>query len=749
MSSSRTIIVSNRLPVTLTKGGESSIEMVRSSGGLVSGLSQVHATSESLWLGYLGLTSKDDNFSQYTNELIKKRFHAVSVPEQEYDRYYNGACNSSIWPLFHYAPHFMTTREGDWEAYTKVNHLFAESILSLIKPGDYVWIHDYHLMLLPEILKTEAPDLEIGFFLHIPFPAYEVFRIHPKRQQILQGLLGADLLGMHTMDYARNFLSSITRLIESKVEKDTVFFQDRKTKVIALPLGVDPQFASSTFSDQTPDELHSKLEGKEVLLGIDRLDYTKGLPERLAAFRLLLKNHPEYLGKIVFLQVCVPSRMEVPNYADLRSEVERLVGQINGEFGYPGYVPLQYLFQPFPPDQVVKFYKYAHIAIVTPLRDGLNLVCKEFVASRQSNDGVLILSELAGAAAEMGEAILVNPYDIIGLSEAMHGALSMPLQERSHRMGRLRERVKQSTNVLWAEKFRSSLHETALSKAKERSTLLIGLTLAQLIEEMMDYRMKVLFLDYDGTLVPIKATPELARPTRETIELIRQLSNTKQFEVAIITGRSRDFCMEHFGHLPVTLAAEHSAFIRLRGDRHFVPTFNNTEIEFFKDLSRQYLEEFTSRVPGSYIEEKSTSLVVHYRLSEPSFAHGQAMDLRDNLAHILGNTPFGIYFAKKALEVKPRSVHKGLAVERCLASWLDDNEPFLTAGDDSTDEDMFRVRSHLNQSIYVGSPTTTAKYHLGSPAILSYFLEKLGRTARIEGRWLRNRGNPSRHSTSS
>lgn len=728
---SRTIIVSNRLPVTLIRTQDGKVETQRSNGGLVSGLAGLHKMKDTLWLGYAGLSPKDADYKGAKHLLHKQRYIPVDVSDADYGSFYNGACNGSIWPLFHYAPHFMTRTEGDWQAYVKVNHLFAAEILNIAKAGDYVWIHDYHLMLVPEILREEMPDLRIAYFHHIPFPAHEMFRIHPKRESILRGLLGADLIGMHTIDYALNFQSAVTRLLEARVETDSIFFRDHRAKVGAFPLGVDVQNIRRTLNAAPKCELLTQLEGKKVLLGIDRLDYTKGLPEKLTAFRLLLTNHPEYIGHIVLLQVCVPTRMEVPNYAELRAEIERLVGQINGEFGHPGYVPLQYLFQPFSPEQVYQFYEHADVALVTPLRDGLNLVSKEYVASRRDDDGVLILSELAGSAAEMGEALLVNPYDVRALAEAIHSALSMPNLERRHRMRRLRERVQRSDNLSWATTFKLAWQEASSSKTKKRSVGLTGISVPLLIETILSYRIKSLFLDYDGTLVPIVASPDLAVPSKATLHLLHMLSRIPDFEVAIITGRSQEFCLQHLGDLPITLASEHSAFVRIRGDRHFVATFNLEELEHFKEVARPYLARYLARVPGSQLEEKVTSLVVHYRQSEPSFAHGQALDLRENLSQILANSPFGVYLAKKAIEVKPRSANKGLAIERCLASWQDDDEAFLTAGDDATDEDMFRVRSAVNHSIYVGYPTTTAKYHVASPVELADFLQKLALAAQV------------------
>lgn len=723
-----TVIVSNRLPVTVSRSaGE--LKITKSPGGLVTGLADVHRSEGGLWVGHAGVFGSGADFQEVRQKLLQGRFVAVPIEEQEYNAYYGGMSNGTIWPLFHYFPGFMRTVGDHWDAYVRVNRLFADEILKLVNQGDRVWVHDYQLMLLPGMLREAMPDLHIAYFHHIPFPASEIFRILPAREAILNGLLGADLIGMHTLEYLCHFQTCATRLLGADVERDAIHYRNRHIKLGAFPLGVDGESVRACVRERDETgpmaDLARTLSDKTVFLGIDRLDYTKGIAERLKAFRLFLQENPEQVGHVAFLQVCVPSRQDVPNYSELRAEVERLVGQINGEYGRPGYTPLQYLYQPFSQEEVIQFYKFGSVALVTPLRDGLNLVCKEYVASRSDDDGVLILSEFAGAAAEMGEALLVNPFDVEAMARAMQTALHMPVEERRRRMRLLRARVAAHDNLEWARTFMTTWDDAALAASGKKSRPLIAPDIKVLADEISVAPRKLLFLDYDGTLVPIRANPDLAVPSVRVLRLLARLSGIAGTEVAIVTGRSRAFCERYFGNLPVSIAAEHSAFIRLRGSRTWQPTFPVGEFERLKPVILPHLESYVNRVPGAMLEEKETALVVHYREAETVFAHMQALDLRESLSRILVDTPFSAFQAKRAIEVKPVSSNKGAAVERFLDLWGHGDEPFLTAGDDRTDEDMFRIKESRNHSIYVGPANAVARYHVESPDGLEALLQLL------------------------
>ncbi|MDQ3772957.1 MAG: bifunctional alpha,alpha-trehalose-phosphate synthase (UDP-forming)/trehalose-phosphatase [Pseudomonadota bacterium] len=727
----RIFIVSNRLPLSIESEGET-FNFKRSSGGLVAGLNDVHngvhRHAQSIWVGHSGIFQDQPRYESVTARLLADRYLAVAIAQDEYDGYYAGMANGTLWPLFHYFPAYMRYDERDWIAYVRVNQRFTDTILSMAQPGDLVWVHDYQLMLVPGMLRHASPELRIAYFHHIPFPSSEMFRILTRRDEILQGVLGADLVGLHTLDYVRHFLTCVTRILGGDVDRDAIHYQRRIVKVGAFPLGVDVESTRDRVKNSEAvagmTELSRSVEGKLVFLGIDRLDYTKGIPERLKAFQIFLRKHPECVDHTAFVQVCVPSRQDAPNYAELRSEVERLVGQINGEFGRPGYVPLQYLYQPFSPEQVVAFYRLGDVMLVTPLRDGLNLVCKEFVASRRDDDGVLILSEFAGAAAEMGEALLVNPYNVDRLADSMYEAARMEPEERRRRMQLLRRRVTSYNNVEWAKDFMRAWDE-ASPTIDSRSGRLEGAARAELIEAVSTAVVKRLFLDYDGTLTPIRRNPTLATPTPDLLALLQDLGRRPDFDVTIITGRSREFCDQYFAGIDLNLVAEHCAFYRRKGGGGWESVVSAEEFERIKAVVRPHLDSYVRRIPGAFVEEKETALVLHYREAEPIFAHAQALDLKESLTQILANTPYSAFRAKKAIEMKPAAANKATAVEQLLQESEHGDAVFVTAGDDLVDEDMFRVRADRNLSIHIGQVGSVARYYLDAPADLHALLKEL------------------------
>lgn len=733
------IIVSNRLPVTIQKTASGEFNIQKSSGGLVAGLREIHR-QENLcsWVGHSGICCSEAEYPYLKQQLTQDRFIAVDINKEDYDNYYNGMSNRVIWPLFHYFPETIHLIPEEWQAYQRVNHQFAQAVLSIAKPGDQVWVHDYQLMLLPGLLREANYNLSIAYFHHIPFPSSELFRILAPRALILQGLLGADIIGFHTYDYMRHFLTSVTRILGCETHIGEIHYHGREVKVVVQPLGVDVEMIqnqSETAHDKKEiSHLAEEIGNRTVLLGIDRLDYTKGIPERLMAFRQFLQQYPQYIGKVTLIQISVPSRTDLQIYNDLRATVERWVGQINGEFGSPGYTPVQYLYRSFTRDEIIAFYKLATIALITPLRDGLNLVSKEYVAARDDEDGVLILSEMAGAAAEMGEALIVNPYDTSSFAQAIHTALTMPIAERRHRMQNLRQRIIRSDNIAWFHAFTQKWTD-ATQRNRIQSTPLRGDIQNQLLTSIKKSARCFIFLDYDGTLTPITGHPEWAIPNSASKELLNTLGKLNNVELVLITGRSQNFCITHFDDLPIHLVAEHGAFIRLLNKNEISNSGINKNWQIQPGLDEfltiepeilHLLEDFTEHVPSSYIERKKFSLVWHYCQAEPVFAIAQARDLSTSLAQLLENTPFTVYAGKKNLEVRHIIANKGHATEQILQNltWQS-QDALITIGDDRTDEDMYKIGGSHNMAIHVGSPNFFAKYHLNSPSEVHYLLQAI------------------------
>ncbi len=453
------LIVANRLPVSRVRGGRNDAGWKRSPGGLVSALTPIVQQAGGAWAGWTGSTGPAPDPFEYDGI-----FHLpVGISRTQQRSFYDGFCNGTVWPLYHGAVREPQYHRRWWQPYVTVNRRFAEIAAKSAADGATVWVHDYHLQLVPALLREARPDLRIGFFLHIPFPPEELFRRLPWRRQILEGMLGADVIGFQTPSGAQNFLRLARRYTDAKMEAGgQVVIHDRTVNVEAFPISTDFERYESGAADPAVVERSVELrqqvgQGRKIVLGVDRLDYTKGIDVRLRAFHELLSRRPETVRDCAFVQLAVPSRERVAEYRELRSQVEKLVGQINGEYGEVGLVPVQYLHRELPFEELIALYRAADVMLVTPLADGMNLVAKEYVATRFDDTGVLILSEFAGAAEELRTALQVNPHDLDGLAETIDIALSLPEKEVSRRMRRMREALSAHTVYDWADSFMSAL----------------------------------------------------------------------------------------------------------------------------------------------------------------------------------------------------------------------------------------------------------------------------------------------------
>ena len=407
----------------------------RSEGGLATGLDSLQTSYEKHWIGWPGICANEEKDQQEINEKLQEmNFHPVFLSEKQIENYYEGYSNSTIWPLCHYFYAYTLYKNCFWQSYQQVNRLFCEEICRLVRPGDKVWIQDYQLMLLPGMLRKIYPELCIGYFHHIPFPSYELFRILPERAEILKGLLGADFIAFHTHDYMRHFISAVERVLHLDFKLDEVQINNRVTRVEALPMGINYESyhkASENKEVHQAIERTRKLFGEhKLILSVDRLDYSKGILHRLRGFATFLEHHAEYHGKVTLAMVIVPSRDHVGSYAELKTKIDEEIGSINGRYSTMNWTPVCYFYHGFSLEELTAMYYVADIALVTPLRDGMNLVAKEYVASKCDNTGVLILSEMAGAAVEMTDAIQINPNDSGQIENAICQALEMPAEEQ-------------------------------------------------------------------------------------------------------------------------------------------------------------------------------------------------------------------------------------------------------------------------------------------------------------------------------
>jgi trehalose 6-phosphate synthase/phosphatase len=718
----RVIIVANRLPVTVIPS-ENGVEVQKSTGGLATGLLRPHEQSGGLWIGWSGTPEEDLSGEQRTaleEQLAGMRLVPVPLTREQVARYYEGYSNGVLWPLFHYLLDQIPLHVRDWDSYHEVNERFADIVARHYQPGDLIWIHDYQLLLLPELLRRRLPEARIGFFLHIPFPTEELFRTLPERDRVLRGLLGADLVGFHTPAYLRHFAASLTQILGVTVDIDRVQLSDREVQLGVFPMGIDADSFKTMAEEPGVAAEAETLRGDgevKLLVGVDRLDYTKGIPRRLLSYERMLQLHPDLRGRVRLVQVAVPSRTNVEAYQEFRALVDGLVGRINGAFGTPRWVPVHYIYRGLSEPELVALYRAANVMLVTPLRDGMNLVAKEFIASRTDDDGVLILSEFAGAAWELPEAIQVNPYDVDATAESYYRALSMSPDERRSRLAPLRSRVQAYDVHRWASSFLEQLEAVTAPPARRAPGS--GTAARQaLMARLQDAENLLALLDYDGTLVPFTATPELARPDPALLDLLSGLAARPNTEVHVVSGRARETLERWLGHLPIALHAEHGFWSRAAGETEWVPAAELGAA--WREPALAILREITARTPGSLTEEKSVALAWHYRMADQESGARRANELRLHLGHLLSNQPVEILAGHKVIEIRPYGIHKGRIVPPLSPERLA-NTAILAMGDDRTDEDLFSGVPPEAISIKVGPGATSARFRLdGVPAVRSF-----------------------------
>lgn len=473
-ASGRLLLISNRLPITIKRTEDGQYSFSMSSGGLVTGLSGLSKTTRFQWYGWPGLEVPEAEAGPM-REQLKEKYNAIPVfvDDELADRHYNGFSNSILWPLFHYHPGEITFDESAWAAYREVNRLFAREVVKDVQDGDLVWVHDYHLMLLPEMLREEIgqskKNVKIGFFLHTPFPSSEIYRILPVREQLLLGVLECDLIGFHTYDYARHFLSSCSRILSTPTTPNGVDWNGKFVTVGAFPIGIDPEkFVEGLKKPSVQNRiatLKRKFEGVKLIVGVDRLDYIKGVPQKLHALEVFLTEHPEWIGKIVLVQVAVPSRQDVEEYQNLRAVVNELVGRINGKFGTIEFMPIHFLHQSVTFEELTALYAVSDVCLVSSTRDGMNLVSYEYIATQRERHGVMILSEFTGAAQSLNGSLIVNPWNTEELANAIHDAVTMSPEQRQANFRKLERYVFKYTSAWWGQSFVAEL--TRISAGEE------------------------------------------------------------------------------------------------------------------------------------------------------------------------------------------------------------------------------------------------------------------------------------------
>ena len=706
----KTIIVSNRLPVKIVEqNGEYLLSP--SEGGLATGLGSVYKKGDNIWIGWPGIDVPEERQQEVTEKLAELNLIPVFLTPEEINLYYEGFSNEVLWPVFHYMVTYANFEQTYWDFYQTVNHKFSEVVIDHLNEGDTVWVHDYQLLLLPALIRQAQAHVIIGFFQHIPFPSYEIFRLIPWRAELVDGMFGADLLGFHTFDDVRHFLSAASRLSGAKISDNVITTKDRQIVVESFPMGIDADKFGQLLTEPEViahiSSLRETMEDRKVILTIDRLDYSKGILQRLQAYELLLKEHPEYVDRLSLYMIVVPSRDTVPQYKELRDQIDQLVGNINASYRTLNWLPVHYFYRSFPIEFLSALYATADVCLVTPMRDGMNLVSKEYVASREDNTGVLILSEMAGASKELNDALIVNPNNIGEVMRAIVQAINMSDEEQKTRMSVMKGIVKKFDIHLWVKNFMDKLEEVKQLQESLLTKYAVRVVREQIAQDYTAAVDRFIFLDYDGTLVGFNGNIDKASPDKELYDILEQLSADPSNRVVIVSGRRNQTLEEWFGHMRLDLIAEHGAW-----QKHYNESWKSLPLltDKWKQEVKTVLDTYTDRTPGSFIEDKSYSLVWHYRKVEEGLGELRANEIINHLRATVADKGLQMMPGNKVIEFKNIEVNKGKAT----LNWLYGNDPdfVIALGDDHTDEDIFKALPSSAYTIKVGSNISAARYYL-------------------------------------
>jgi len=724
----RIIIVAYRLPFKIVRKKDN-YYVTQNAGGLVSAILSLSEKMNTGNKGALKILWVGTGDSQLGKEYINPNFKLfpVEIPRKINEKYYGGFCNDTIWPLFHYFPTRTVYDDSYFDAYITANNLFFQKLQNLIQPDDFIWIHDYQLFLLPDIVRRSFQKANIGFFLHIPFPSFEIFRLFPRswREAILNGMTGADIVGFHTNDYTQHFIKSVKRTLGYKIDQHYISVENRICKADAFPLGIDfDKFHSTCSSPKTithKKKLSKQLSDKKLIFSVDRLDYSKGFLNRLKAFERFLEKYPVWHHKVVFNMIVVPSRDNIEGYREIKKEIEATVGRINGKYSNLSWRPLIYQYKSIPFNELVAIYNISDVGFITPIRDGMNLVAKEFIACQTENKGMLVLSEMAGAAVELNESIIINPTDVEETSDALDKALNMSQEEKDKRILKMQNRLKRYNVFTWTADFFSQVDDIRKELEHMQVKYLDEKSMDN-IQSKYNAAIKRLFLiDYDGTLTPIAKLPEMALLNEKMAELLRNMVADKRNIIVVISGREREFIEEQFKGLDVILIAEHGFFLKYPGSGWL----ENAETDLsWKKKILPVLDDYIDRCNGSMIEEKHASIVWHYRNADEEIASIRINELKDDLTEILKSEPkLHVLEGDKVLEIKSIVYDKGT-----IASILINRDRYdfiLALGDDNTDEDLFKAVPEYGFTVKVGCKPTNARYNLRNQSqiydILSVF----------------------------
>lgn len=716
------IVVSNREPYIHKKTGLS-IKVEKPAGGLTSAMNDVLKVTGRTWVAW-GSGSGDRDVVDSKNLVLvppenpSYMLKRVWLTLSEAENYYHGYSNQVLWPLCHITLDRVYFMKKFWEDYKKANRAFSDAVLEEAGNDSIIWIHDYHLCLVPGMLRNERPELTIAHFWHIPWPDWSVFRVCPQAKEILEGLLGNDLIGFQTPLFVKNFMDCVSECLDANIDysRATINFRGHTTRLKAFPISIDFDKFNSMASAQRTIRMMENIKEKHgvtqgyIGIGVDRLEYTKALIKRLQAIDLFFDRYERFRRKFTFIQIAVPTRMREP-YISYKKAVEELVLKINEKYSVGDWKPIIYIDTKVEHKDLVSYYRTADVAIISSVYDGMNLVAKEYAASQVDENGVLILSELAGAADELEGAMLVNPYDIEGFSDAIRKALTMAQGKKINRMAVLRRQIRENDIYKWISDILCEI--VKISSVKQRKCCYIFDHI-----DKIPHTNIFLFLDYDGTLTPIVKSPDKAFISEYMRSLIIRLK--EYIPIAVISGRSLQDIKGRAGIEDIIYAGNHGAEI-WNGSK----IVKGQESEVESNLLKEFLDKLKnklSHIEGILIEDKGVTAGIHFRMAKVKNM-AEFFDTFSKIAKDYENS-FKVTSGKKVFEIRPLNAwNKGDAVLWIIKNLGNGKIP-VYIGDDTTDEDAFRAIKGKGISICIGG-SSEADYYLTGQQEVEDFLKQL------------------------
>jgi trehalose 6-phosphate synthase/phosphatase len=712
------IVVSNRGPYKLarTKRG---LKRTKHVGGLVTSILPMMKRRGGVWVAWGEPAGRHPGATGRSAFTLRY----IHLSRQQEVGYYWGLSNTALWPLCHSFLGRVRYNADEWRVYKEVNRLFAKETLTEMRVGDLVWIHDYQLGLTPHFIRVKQPSARLAFFWHIPFPPTEIFRTFPWRAAILESLMACDLVGFHIPEYKKNFCESASGLLGAEIAGDEIIYAGHRTRTMARPIGIDYEgiacLAGKERIQRRADALRENLPRQTILLGVERMDYTKGILERLRAMENLLEQHPEFIGRVTLIQIVTPSRQVVKAYQQKKREIDEVVGRINGCFSNDQWIPIRYLFRTLTPNELMAYYRLSDIALVTPLRDGLNLVAKEFIASRLDDGGVLILSEFAGVARQLPEAILVNPYSEEEMTSAIERAICMPEEENRRRIRSMQKRIRTQDITWWTEEFLRAMNripdpvhpswpETIRSAIREGERLWV-------------------FLDYDGTLVPIARTPKEAVPDSSLLDLLTRLACNGVFLPVIISGRPLASLKQMLPVSGLILAGTYGTEIQMPDGKQILRSDAGRVRPVIECIKRAWIEMIDDR-EGFFIEDKGMAIALHARFADHRMAPLILAKARATADDLIRGKAVRLLGGDRFLEAAPSNADKREAVDWILDRFGYQRDIPVYFGDDDKDEAAFTaIRRRGGFSFVVGDRQLhiRAFLRLQSPQDVRTWLEAL------------------------